>query len=88
MLAQIMRNCLMMSFTLDSGKNVQLARSIMSLWKSSWLLLSKSTARKSSFSLRTSRIIMLLICLQNIARAILFSMMTSRAQHQWSLQVC
>jgi len=29
MLAQIMRNCLMMSSTLDSGKNVQLARYVV-----------------------------------------------------------
>ena len=90
MLAQIMRNCLMMSSTLDSGKNVQLARyvvvsrllgvrnsqnmwrlrsylciflngrSMMSLWKSSWLLLSKSTVRKSSFRWVRLKIVLLL----------------------------
>jgi len=94
-LAQIMRNCLMMSSTLDSGKNVQGARyvvvsrllgvrnwqnmwhlgsylciflngrSMMSLWKSSWLLLSKSTVRKSSF--RWVRLnIVLLLCRINL----------------------
>ena len=31
MLAQTMRNCLMMSSTLDSGKNVQLARYVVVL---------------------------------------------------------
>ena len=94
-LAQIMRNCLMMSSTLDSGKNVQLARyvvvsrllgvrnsqnmwrlrsylciflngrSMMSLWKSSWLLLSKSTVRKSSFRWVSLNIV-LLLCRLNL----------------------
>jgi hypothetical protein len=136
MLAQIMRNCLMMSSTLDFDKNVWLARyvtvsrllgvrnlqnkwrfrsylciflngrSMMSLLKSSWLLLRNSTVRKSSFKwvrlntvllLWQNNLLFILECstlnfgqfedftnhndfdlLENIARAILFSMMIFR----------
>uniref|UniRef100_A0A0A9HQ35 Me2 n=1 Tax=Arundo donax TaxID=35708 RepID=A0A0A9HQ35_ARUDO len=35
MLVQITSNCLMTSSTLESGRDVQLARSTMSSWKSS-----------------------------------------------------
>jgi hypothetical protein len=90
MLAQIMRNCLMMSSTLDFGKNVWLARyvtvlrllgvrnwqnmwrlrsylciflnvrSMMSVLKSSWLLLSNSTVKKSSFKwIRLNNVLLL-----------------------------
>uniref|UniRef100_A0A453E6H6 Malic enzyme NAD-binding domain-containing protein n=1 Tax=Aegilops tauschii subsp. strangulata TaxID=200361 RepID=A0A453E6H6_AEGTS len=78
MLVLTMSNCLTTSSTSGFGKDVLLERSIMSSWKSSWMLLNKYMVKKFSSSLKTLPITMRLICLRNIARAILFSMMISR----------